>query len=313
MKILFAGTPDVAAATLKTLALDHRFANVEIVGVLTREDAPVGRKRVLTPSPVAAMAQSLGLKTIKANRIDESTLHAITSTGATLGVVVAYGVLLKSAALSALDDGWFNLHFSVLPRWRGAAPVQRAIMAGDQTSGVTLFKLDEGMDTGPVLSVAQTEIQPGETAGELLTRCRLLGESLLAESLPAIESGIATLTVQDSSLSTAAPKLHRQDARVTATQTVAIADRLIRGAFPEPIAFAESASQQLRLLRARPLPTGAAAKAPAGTIDTVGGRVLLTLSDGALELLEVQPAGKNPMSATDWARGAKLPIRIESD
>lgn len=313
MKILFAGTPDIAAATLKTLAVDHRFANVEIVGVLTREDAPVGRKRLLTPSPVAVMAQSLGLKTIKANRLDAPALDAIASTGAELGIVVAYGVLLKSSALSALDRGWFNLHFSVLPRWRGAAPVQRAIMAGDQTSGVTLFKLDEGMDTGPVLSVAETEIQPGETAGDLLTRCRLLGESLLAESLPAISSGIETLTAQDSSLATSAPKLHRKDVRVTASQTVAIADRMLRGAFPEPIAFAETGSQQLRLLRARPMPTGAATQAPAGTIDTVAGRILLTLADGALELLEVQPAGKNPMAAADWARGAKLPIRIESD
>ena len=191
MKILFAGTPEVAASTLKTLATDSRFGNLEIVGVLTREDAPQGRKRILTPSPVALVATALGLRVIKANRLDEPTLAAIGETGAELGVVIAYGVLLKSDALSALPRGWFNLHFSVLPRWRGAAPVQHSLLAGDQITGVTIFRLDEGMDTGPLLAAVPTEVQPDENAGELLNRLTLIGISALDESLACIEAGIA--------------------------------------------------------------------------------------------------------------------------
>lgn len=312
MKILFAGTPEVAASTLKTLATDPRFGNLDIVGVLTREDAPQGRKRILTPSPVALVATALGLRVIKANRLDEPTLAAIGETGAELGVVIAYGVLLKSDALSALPRGWFNLHFSVLPRWRGAAPVQRAIMAGDRTTGVTLFKLDAGMDTGPVVGMLETEIQPDETSGELLNRCRILGESLLAEALPALESGIAKLSAQDNIGATLAPKLSRHEARLQASMSALEADCLVRGTNPEPVAWCELGDTQLRVLRTRPLSTQAGTALAIGTIDLVGERVALGLAGGMLELLEVQPAGKTAMAAIDWARGAKLPITIES-
>lgn len=296
-----------------SLATDVRFNHLEIVGVLTREDAPVGRKRVMTPSPVALAATELGLTVIKANKLDGAALAAVHETGAAIGIVVAYGVLLKREALETLDRGWFNLHFSVLPKWRGAAPVQRAIMAGESTTGVTLFKLDEGMDTGPVVGFVEAEIQPEETAGELLNRCRLLGESLLAEALPALEAGIAKLTPQNSSEATLAPKLSRQDAQLRASSTVGEADCLVRGTNPEPIAWCALGDGQLRVLRARPMNAGLAAPSELGTISLREGRVSLALADGLLELVEVQPAGKNAMKAVDWARGAKLPIRIESD
>ena len=180
MKIVFAGTPANAAQTLRALA-NTAF---EVVAVLTRTDAPVGRKRVLTPSAVAVVAAELGLPIIKANRVDESVRLQIQATGAELGVIVAYGALLDQAALDVLDKGWVNLHYSLLPKWRGAAPVQRAIMAGDRETGVTLFQLDKGMDTGPVHLQIPTVIEPDENTAELLPRLTNLGISGLAELKP---------------------------------------------------------------------------------------------------------------------------------
>ena len=310
MKILFAGSPEVAAKTLRTLATDTRFAAFEIVGVLTREDAPQGRKRILTPSPTAETAIQLGLTVIKANRLNEQVMADIRATGAELGIVIAYGVLLKRSALDLLGHGWFNLHFSLLPKWRGAAPVQRSLMAGETETAVTLFQLDEGMDTGPIAGVVETEIQPDETAGDLLSRLRVLGESLLAERLPLIASGLLTLVSQNEEITHAslAPKLTRHETALDFSLPATRLEALVRGANPEPMAHTVFRGQTLRVLRARASSgTTAEASTEPGTCAMRGNRVLVSTADGLLELLEVQPSGKNPMRAADWARGANLP------
>lgn len=314
MKILFAGTPEIAANTLKVLATDARFAHFEVSGVLTRNDAPVGRKRVMTPSPVAELAESLGIPVIKANQIDNATEAAIAELGCDLAVVIAYGVLLKQSTLDLLPEGWFNLHYSLLPAYRGAAPVQRALLAGEQVTGVTLFKLDAGMDSGPVLNAVQTEIQTGETSGDLLARLGALGHTLLAESLPAVASGTAQLRVQDSTTATFAPKLHRSDGELNPFETALELENRVRACNPEPIAYFDIADTTLRVLEARAVAdaglssTGDREALAVGQVFNVGEQILVRCASGFLRLLEVQPAGKNRMSAADWFRGAKQPI-----
>lgn len=314
MKILFAGTPEIAANTLKVLATDSRFAHFEVAGVLTREDAPVGRKRVMTQSPVAELAEALGIPVIKANRIDAATEYAVATLNCDLAVVIAYGVLLKQATLDLMPRGWFNLHYSVLPAYRGAAPVQRALMAGERVTGVTLFKLDAGMDSGPILNGVETEIQPGETAGELLARLGALGHTLLAESLPAIASGTAQLHEQDPSTATFAPKLNRADGELNPYKTASELEYRVRACNPEPMAYLSDGETTLRVLEARALSDSDLSTAvdadqvPLGQVVAAGDLVLVRCADGFLRLLEVQPAGKNRMNAADWLRGAKQPI-----
>ena len=161
MKLIFAGTPANAANTLQAL-LQGDAGLFEVVAVLTRPDAPLGRKRVLTPSPVAAVAEAAGIPVIKTKKIDAATIEELRRFDADLGVIVAYGALLGAEALQVPAKGWINIHYSLLPQWRGAAPVQNALLHGDKTTGVTVFQLDEGMDTGPVWLKVATEIQPDE-------------------------------------------------------------------------------------------------------------------------------------------------------
>lgn len=284
----------------------------EVVAVLTRTDAPVGRKRVLTPSAVAETATELGLPIIKANRIDEATREAIMATGAELGVIVAYGALLDQKTLDLLDKGWINLHYSLLPRWRGAAPVQRSIMAGDRETGVTLFQLDKGMDTGPVHLQIPTVIEPDESTADLLPRLTELGISGLAELLPRIASGLTTPVAQDPQLLASLPtadKLTREDARINWHRTAVELENQIRGLNPEPMAWTTLDEEAFRIIEARALGATdwqalAGEEALAGSVRIDKERVLVTCGQGTqLELNTVQPAGKKPMSSSDWARG----------
>lgn len=313
MKILFAGTPRNAALTLEGLVN----AGHEVVAVLTRPDAEVSRKRILTESAVAETARNLGLETIKATRITTEVLEQIAATKAQLAVVVAYGTLLDRQALDSLEMGWINLHYSLLPDWRGAAPVQHAILAGDRETGVTLFKLDEGMDTGDVIGAVEVQINPRENAAELLTRLTEIGITLLNQELPKIAAGIATFHKQTELTAHAkqprlARKLQREDARIN-WQAAAIAiEHQIRALNPEPMAFTALAGETFRILDAvalgktdwESLDTEAGESKP-GCIQFEKKRVLVRAGGGTLlELKTVQPAGKKPMSAIDWARGA---------
>ena len=315
MKIVFAGTPANAAQTLRALA----GSAFEVVAVLTRTDAPVGRKKILTPSPVAEAAAELGIPIIKANRVDADVRGEIKATGADLGVIVAYGALLDQAALDSLPMGWINLHYSMLPKWRGAAPVQRAIMAGDRETGVTLFQLDKGMDTGPIHLQIPTVIEPTETTADLLPRLTELGITGLAELLPRVAAGMANPQPQAPELLKSLPtadKLTREDARIDWQRNAVEIEYQIRGLNPEPMAWTTLEDETFRILEARALGvtdwqslSGDALEIGALKIESA--RTFVVCGNGTLlELKLVQPAGKKPMSSVDWARGLTAGKRV---
>jgi methionyl-tRNA formyltransferase len=305
MRILFAGTPSTAANVLEGLISSGH----EIVAVLTREDSPVGRKKVLTASAVAEVALAHGLPTIKANKVSSEVLADISKHQIDLAIVVAYGVILRRDALGAIPKGWFNLHFSKLPRWRGAAPVQHSIWSGDKETAVTLFKIDQGLDTGPVLGFVETVIAPDETSGDLLERLTSIGVTLLNQELPKLYAGTFNLAEQQGSVALA-PKIQRVDARINFTFISREVENLVRAMNPEPMAWCELAGDPLRVLRAREVP-GVFALAP-GEVMVQEGLVLVGCgSDSALELIEVQPASKTPMSANSWMNGQSTRVVLK--
>ncbi|MEX5305948.1 methionyl-tRNA formyltransferase [Kocuria sp. CPCC 205258] len=297
MKILYAGTPSVAVPPLVHLA---ERPDVEIVAVLTRTDAPVGRKKVLTPSPVAEEAGRRGLPVLKANRVDAELTERIRGLGADVAAVVAYGALVPQAALDAVPHGWINLHFSLLPQWRGAAPVQRALMAGDTVVGASTFLLEAGLDTGPVLGTMTDEVRPDDTAGTVLERLSRTAAPLLADSLRAVVDGSARPAPQQGD-ATHAPKLTAEDGRVRwSDPAVAVAHR-VRGATPEPGAWTRLEERRLKLDLVLPRPD-VRDLAP-GRCVLRGDAVLVGTGSYAVQLTRVQPAGKKTMEATAWARG----------
>lgn len=297
MSIVFAGTPENAAVTLRELHL----AGVPISLVITREDAAVGRKAILTPSPVAAVAEELSLPILKTNRFNEQQIEQISMSGAEFAIVVAFGLILTGAALDALPKGWFNLHYSLLPKWRGAAPVQHSIISGDTETGVTLFRIDEGLDTGPIVGSVQTEIQPRETAGELLSRLTHIGVSVLLQEIPKIFAGIHKPERQPEIGISVAPKLSRNDAFISFQCSANDTYARIRGVTPEPGAWTNFKGQPLKLLSC----SASSYSLDAGHVALVDGAVLVGCLSGSIELITVQPAGKNKMSAVDWHRGQR--------
>ena len=298
MKILFAGTPETAASVLRGLVTSGH----EVVAVLTREDALVGRKKVLTPSSVAQVAGELGLPVIKANVINAQVQQQLNETGAELGIIVAYGVILKRTSLDLLSQGWFNLHYSLLPKHRGAAPVQRAIEFGESETGITLFKLDEGMDTGPILGSLPIVIEENETSGDLLKRLTSLGITLLNQELPKLYSGSFSLTEQVGEASYA-NKPSRADAKIDFSKSAKDISNQVRAFNPEPVAWCLYKDEPFRVLSARVVDVITGPNI--GAISNFDGRIVVTCGIGTgLELLEVQPSSKRAMSSQDWYRGS---------
>ncbi|SDH39163.1 methionyl-tRNA formyltransferase [Leifsonia sp. 98AMF] len=295
MRIVFAGTPAVALPSLEAVAARH-----EVVAVVTREDAPLGRKRVLTPSPVAEAAERLGLPVIKANRLGDDVTERIAALQPDLGVVVAYGGLVREPLLSLPRLGWVNLHFSLLPRWRGAAPVQRAVIAGDTETGAAVFHLVPELDAGDVYAELRRPIGPDETAGELLSALAEEGAALLADTADALAAGTAAATPQEGEV-TLAPKLTLEDARLDLTEPAERVSARLRGVTPEPGAFVLLDGERFKVHEARTT-DGEEPVAP-GAVELRGKRVLVGTGTAPLELVTVQPAGKRAMPAADWLRG----------
>ncbi len=295
LRIVFAGTPAAAVPSLRALAATEH----EIVAVVTREDAPLGRKRVLTPTPVAEAAQELGLPVLKANRIAplEARLQALRPD---LGVIVAYGGLIREPVLSTPRYGWINLHFSLLPRWRGAAPVQRALIAGDRETGAAVFQLVPELDAGPLFATLVQPIGRNETAGHLLEVLAASGAGLLTEVVDGIAAGTAVATDQVGEV-TLAPKLELADGRLDWSRPAAELDARIRGTTPEPGAFALVGDERLKVLDAA-IAHESTGLAP-GEMELRGGRLLLGTATDPLHLVTVHPAGKRAMPAADWWRG----------
>ena len=295
LRLIFAGSPAAAVPSLEALIAGPH----EVVAVVTREDAPVGRKRVLTPTPVAEVAEAAGIRVVKANRLAPVT-DELVALNADLGVVVAYGGLIREPLLSAPRLGWVNLHFSLLPRWRGAAPVQHAVIAGDAETGAMVFRLVPELDAGPVVATLRRPIGAHETAGRLLEVLADEGATLLAGAVADLADGTAVFEEQVGE-PTLAPKLTAADGRLDWSQAGERVAARVRGTTPEPGAFTEVAGERLKV-HAAALAHGGAALPP-GRIEAREGRILVGTVDVPLELLEVQPAGKRPMPAADWWRG----------
>lgn len=296
MRVLFAGTPAVAVPSLNALVE----AGFQVVAVLTRPDAPIGRKRILTPSPVAARAAELGIEVIHAVRIGADTIARISALSPDVAAIVAYGGLVPPAALGVPRHGWINLHFSLLPAWRGAAPVQRAVMAGDDVTGAVTFQLEEGLDTGPVFGTLTETVGPEDTAGELLERLSHSGAVLLTQTLAAVAAGKAVARPQQGDVSLA-PKLTLDDGRLDWRKPALALGRQARGVTPEPGAWTVLDGQRVKLepVRLRPDVAGLAP----GSLSVQGRSVLVGTGSHAVELTRIQPAGKKIMAAADWARG----------
>lgn len=291
------GTPDFSVPSLRALAAAHT-----VVGVVTQPDRPAGRGRQLVAPPVKVAALELGLPVIQPNRLREPEAMAqLAAWAPDLIVVAAFGQLLKPAVLDLPAKGCVNVHASLLPRHRGAAPIAAAILAGDAEAGITIMRMDVGLDTGPMLARRATPIGEFETAGALTERLAVLGADLLLETLPAYLSGAITSQPQDSTLATYAPQLKKEDGRLDFSRTAEELARQVRALSPWPGAYCVWQGQPLKVLEARPISGRGTPGAISGGLDGPA----LTCSDGQLLLLKIQPAGKRPMSALDFSRGTR--------
>jgi methionyl-tRNA formyltransferase len=298
VRIVFGGTPDVAIPSLDALA-DSRH---DLVAVVTRPDALSGRGKKLTPSPVAQRTAELGIEVLKPQRPrDEEFVARLAELGPDCCPVVAYGALLPQRVLDIPRHGWVNLHFSLLPAWRGAAPVQHAILAGDQITGATTFRIVLELDAGPIFTTVTEPIRPDDTAGDLLHRLSLSGAQLLVETLDGIEDGSLSATPQpqgDAQVSYA-PKISVEDARIDWTQPADVLDRLIRACAPAPGAWTTFRGERFKINSAL---ISDNVLAP-GALQISKRAVRVGTATQALELDEIQAQGKKPMAAADWARG----------
>ena len=295
LRIVFAGSPAAAVPSLQAL-IDGPH---EIVAVVTREDSPQGRKKVLTPTPVAEVAAASGIPVVRANRL-APVVEQLVELNADLGVIVAYGGLIREPLLSAPRPGWIHLHFSLLPRWRGAAPVQRAIMAGDSETGAAVFQLVPELDAGPVFAVERQTIGRNQTAGHLLETLAESGARLLSQVVDDLASGTA-VSAEQVGEPTLAPKLTLPDGLIDWSQDAVRVDARIRGVTPEPGAFTLINDERLKVHAAAIAHD--VAGLPPGRVEGRGGRVVVGTATDAIELLSVQPAGKREMPAGDWWRG----------
>ncbi|MFO7690636.1 MAG: methionyl-tRNA formyltransferase [Cryobacterium sp.] len=311
MRLVFAGTPNVAVPALLALAAtDHT-----VEQVITRADAALGRKRVLTPSPLAQAAADLGLPVLKTNRLDAAVTAQITALQPDLGVIVAYGGLVREPLLSVPRLGWINLHFSLLPRWRGASPVQRAVIAGEAETGAAVFQLVPELDAGAVFGQIRHRIDADDTSGSLLETLSHSGADLLLRVIEELSAGTAQALPQTGAV-TLAPKLTLDDARIDWTRPATVVYSRVRGVTPEPGAFTSIDGARLKIHRLAPVNRRADDDAlpalAAGTITEHDRKVLVGTGTEPLELLSVQPAGKTTMRAIDWWRGVAATEMVAS-
>ncbi|BAU81917.1 methionyl-tRNA formyltransferase [Streptomyces laurentii] len=302
MKLVFAGTPEVAVPALDALLASGRH---EVAAVITRPDAPAGRGRRLVASPVAERAEEAGIEVLKPRRPrDEDFLARLREIAPDCCPVVAYGALLPRVALDIPARGWVNLHFSLLPAWRGAAPVQHALMAGDEVTGASTFQIEEGLDSGPVYGVVTEDIRSTDTSGDLLTRLAFAGAGLLTATMDGIEDGSLKAVPQPADGITLAPKIQVEDAQVDFAAPALRVDRVVRGCTPAPGAWTLFRGERLKLVQAA-LVTDRTDLAP-GELAAGKNNVYVGTGSHAVELLWVQPQGKKPMKAADWARGVRI-------
>ncbi|MGC0404813.1 methionyl-tRNA formyltransferase [Streptomyces sp. SAI-126] len=302
MKLVFAGTPEVAVPALDALIASGRH---EVAAVVTRPDAPAGRGRRLVASPVAERAEEAGIEVLKPVKPrDPEFLERLREIAPDCCPVVAYGALLPRVALDVPAHGWVNLHFSLLPAWRGAAPVQHSIMAGDEITGASTFLIEEGLDSGPVYGTVTEEIRHTDTSGDLLTRLAFAGAGLLAATMDGIADGTLKAVPQPTEGITVAPKITVEDARVDWAAPALRVDRVVRGCHPAPGAWTTFRGERLKLIQVQPV-HDRTDLAP-GALAVGKNSVHVGTGSHAVELLWVQAQGKKPMKAADWARGVRI-------
>ncbi len=301
MRLVFAGTPEVAVPSLDAIAAsDH-----ELVGVVTRPDAPAGRGRKLVASPVAERAEELGLPVLKPDHPrDPDFQEALRELAPDCCPVVAYGAMLPQTALDIPPHGWVNLHFSLLPAWRGAAPVQHAIWAGDEVTGATTFRIVKAMDAGPTFGMMTESVRPTDTAGDLLGRLATGGAQLLVATLDGIGSGDLEAREQPEDGVSLAPKILVEDAQVAWTQPAAAVDRRIRACTPGPGAWTTFGGERFKV---GPVQIEANSESlPAGELRVEKSSVLVGTGSMPVRLGQVKPNGRKEMGAADWARGVRV-------
>jgi methionyl-tRNA formyltransferase len=304
MRLVFAGTPAVAVPALDAIAGSRH----DLVAVLTRPDAPAGRGRRLVRSPVAAWADERGIEVLTPQRPREPEfLERLAHLAPDCVPVVAYGALVPPAALAIPRYGWVNLHFSLLPAWRGAAPVQYAVLHGDEVTGASVFQLEAGLDTGPVFGTLTEPIRPADTSGDLLDRLAVSGAGLLAEVLDGIEAQTLAPVAQPTDGVSLAPKLTVEDAEVRWADPSFAVDRRVRAGTPAPGAWSTFRGERVKLGPLAPVGEADVPGAPLhpGQIEVQRSRVLVGTGSGPVALGEVRAAGKRPMPAVDWARGVR--------
>lgn len=302
LRVIFAGTPQVAVPALEALLESQH----QVVAVLTKPDSRAGRGRSLQPSAVALAARDNGLDVHTPERLD-GFVDALRAWEADVVAVVAYGLLVPEDVLEIPRLGWINAHFSRLPRWRGAAPVQHAIAHGDTTTSVTTFRIDQGLDTGPVLLTSpDVEIGEREDSGHLLNRLAPIGAELLVDTMDALAAGSVEATAQSSEGVSFAPRLSVDDARIDWQRSAIDIDRSIRACTPAPGAWTTFGGERLRI----GVPAAVAASSldgfgEPGAIHLDGKGVVIAAASGHLEIDQVQPAGKKWMAADAWIRGLR--------
>lgn len=304
MRLVFAGTPEPAVPSLRALLSSPRH---EVVAVLTRPDAPAGRGRRLTRSPVGMLADEAGVPVLTPPRpSDLGFLAELAALAPDCCPVVAYGALVPRKALDIPAHGWVNLHFSLLPAWRGAAPVQAAVRHGDPVTGATTFLLEEGLDTGPTFGMVTETVDGSETAGELLDRLARAGANLLVATMDGIADGTVVPRPQSRDGVSHAPKLTVDDARVDWTAPATAVERLIRSVTPEPGAWSTFRGERLGLGPVAVAVSDEAPRLEPGQLEVERRRVLVGSAGPAVELREVRPVGRRAMPAADWARGVRI-------
>ena len=300
MRLVFAGTPAVAVPALDAIAASRH----ELLAVLTRPDAPAGRGRHLVRSPAGAWAHERGIEVLTPGRPrDPEFLARLAGLDPDCVPVVAYGALVPPGAPEIPRYGWINLHFSLLPAWRGAAPVQHAVLHGDEVTGASVFQLEAGLDTGPVFGTLTEPIRPTDTAGDLLERLAHAGARLLVEVLDGIEAGVLAAVPQPVEGVSLAPKITVEDVQVRWTEPAFGVDRRIRAGTPAPGAWTTFRGERVKL--GPVTPTGGGSSLKPGEIAVGRGGVLVGTGTGAVALGEVRAAGKKPMPANAWARGVR--------
>ena len=305
MKIMFMGTPEIAAVCLKKLIDDGK----EIVAAVTREDKPRGRGNVMTPTPVKSLALENGIPVYTPKTLrDGGFFDILSEISPDLIAVVAYGKILPKEVIDFPKYGCVNVHVSLLPKYRGAAPMQRAIMEGEEETGVTIMYMDEGLDTGDIICTESFPITQADDFESIHDRSAAVGARLLSETVDAIREGRATRTKQDESLATYAKKVEKEDAKIDFSLDAKKLDCMIRGVTPIPGAFAYLNGKMLKICKQTPI---SASGAPGEVIDVCAlgeGSITVACGEGALLITSVIPEGKGRMSAGDFVRGRKINV-----